>query len=86
MFLSLLSTGIGEQLLKVPVETITGVGFGGPNLDVMFVFSGTNVQDFTQPPADSYPLAPSPLRGQVLMITGLGIKGSGPGTKITRYL
>lgn len=74
------------RTINVPVDTVSGIGFGGPKLDVMFVLSSKKVTDYTQLPANnSYPLAQSSWRGQVLMITGLGAKGLSASKRL-RYL
>lgn len=79
------STGIAERMIHLPVETPTAICWGGPNLDIMFVTTSTIWWDFNIPETTGYPLAPSPLRGQVLMIKKLHAKGVHAGKRITNY-
>lgn len=66
------------RTIQLPAEIVTGVAFGGPNLDILFVTtaskafaldSGRIVSNF------------SPASGTVYMIRGLGARGF-PGRKL----
>lgn len=71
-------TGTVVRMIHVPIDTISGIAFGGPKLDIMFVLSYIQQIDVTIVPANStLPPSSSPLRGQVLMISGLNAKGVG---------
>ncbi|XP_055545052.1 regucalcin-like [Wyeomyia smithii] len=58
-------TATVEREILLPVEQVTSVAFGGPNLDLMFVTSAGN--ELTGPQSAN--------AGAVFKITGLGIKG-----------
>lgn len=71
-----------KRFFYMPVETPTSVAFGGPNLDILFVSSASTVQNFRAPPAENNQLAPSSLRGQVFMITGVCAKAAAAPAKL----
>lgn len=73
-------------MIHLPVDTITGVSFGCPDLDCMLVTTALQVQDFNQPPPSYQPVAPNPWRGQVFLITKLNVKGAMPGTRVELYI
>jgi sugar lactone lactonase YvrE len=55
-----------EAEVKMPVEQITSVAFGGPNLDILYVTTcGANIRSPQTAPA-----------GGLFKITGLGVKGT----------
>lgn len=63
-------------MIHVPIDTISGIAFGGPKLDIMFVLSYIQQIDVTTVPANStLPPSSNPLSGRVLMISGLNAKG-----------
>lgn len=68
-------------MIHLPVDTPSAVIVGGPNLDLLFVSSSTQVIDYSSDTSSSgeYPLSSSPMRGQSFIISGLGIKAPGPG-------
>ncbi|KAL0830271.1 hypothetical protein ABMA28_002474 [Loxostege sticticalis] len=58
----------GKLLRKVPIPApqVTSVTFGGPNLDVLFVTTGSlNIHGEQKPPS-----------GSIFTVTGLGVKGT----------
>lgn len=70
-------------MIHVPIDTISGIVFGGPKLDIMFVLSYIQQIDVTVVPANStLPPSSSPLSGQVLMISGLNAKGVGASKRL----
>lgn len=72
-------------MIHLPVETPTALTFGGPNLDVLFLTTGSEVLDFSKPPVENDPLSSSPQRGQTFMITGLGVKAAARPVKPKNY-
>lgn len=58
-------TGSLLQELPMPVEQVTSVAFGGPNLDILFVTTAKMPIGGEQKPP----------RGSTFIVTGLGVKG-----------
>lgn len=68
--------GAIEDTIQLPVESISGLAFGGPKMDILFVTTTKSIYfnyfDVTVPvgmPSEN------PQAGQVFMITGLNTKG-----------
>lgn len=80
------STGVAGRMIYLPTEGVTAFTFGGPDLNVLLVTTASIIQDFSQPRASSYPLAPSPQRGQVFLVTFSDIKGVGADPRGGKYL
>lgn len=56
------------RTIMMPVQEVTSVAFGGPNLDTLYVTTAR--QKLSQKELESQPLA-----GSVFAVTGLGISG-----------
>jgi hypothetical protein len=57
-----------DRVIEIPVEKVTSVMFGGPNLDVLYVTS------MAKRPLPRFP-GDGVLRGSLFAIYGLGIRG-----------
>lgn len=66
------STGKLVNTIKLPVETVTGAVFGGPDLDTLFVTSTMRVSNFYGKHGAN---SANPDSGKIFMIKGLGVKG-----------
>jgi sugar lactone lactonase YvrE len=60
--------GSVDRVIEMPVQKVTSVMFGGPNLDVLYVTS------MAKPPLPRFP-GDGVLRGSLFAIYGLGIRG-----------
>lgn len=61
------------EKIELPTPIFTNLAIGGPNLDTMFVTTGTNVVDIYSGATLNYPLPSS--SGMLIMIKGLRTKG-----------
>jgi len=71
-------TGRIVQTIKMPVRSVIGCAFGGPNMDVLFVVTGQNKTDirYGTDVIGNNPM--SQYGGQLFTITGLGSRGYYP--------
>lgn len=66
---SLFRSGAIELEIMMPVPSVTSVAFGGPQLDVLYVTTGSiNMLGFNFG-------VPLPVAGALFAVTGLGVKG-----------
>lgn len=69
-------TGLIEDIIDIPAETVNGVVFGGPKMDVLFVTTSKliyfNYFDATLPIGNP---SNDTMAGQIFMVKGLNTKG-----------